>query len=174
MSGFYAERASEPYYTVVREMLDNLGQYPSILDVGCWDTPVAAWGQFLYRWSLDTRRRPPITGVQAIMGSWPDYAAYFPPMSVVTCLQTLEHIVDAGPFAAALFDLATDYVIISVPYKWPAGQCEHHVHDPIDLRKLERITGRDPVEFVITAAPARRLIARYQVSVKTADYNSDT
>jgi len=64
---------------------------------------------------------------------------------LVFCLQVLEHIHDRTPFARKLFDCGR-VVIVSVPYRWPAGSCDEHVHDPVDEHKLRDWTGRMSVE----------------------------
>lgn len=161
--GFYEKRTNSQYYSVVRGYLESLGPRNSILDVGCWDTPVATWGDFRERYTIDTRNRPALMDVKMVVGTWPKDANLFSPVSVVTCLQVLEHITDAVPFAAALFATATEYVMISVPYKWAAGQCKWHVHDPIDEVKLEQMTGRIPESTHITDWPDRRIVAMYRL-----------
>ena len=69
----------------------------------------------------------------------------------------LEHIPEPTPFARTLFD-CVPVVIVSVPYRWPAGSCDVHVHDPVDERTLGEWIGREPVECEIVDA---HLVAFY-------------
>ena len=161
MTGHYSQRVDLPYYRHVREILDSLGPLESILDVGCLDAPTVMWGDFRQRYTIDRLQRPVLAGVRAIVGSWPDDWA-LGSVDVVTCLQTLEHVQRPVPFAAALFATARRAVIISVPYRWPAGRCKHHIQDPIDEAKLAEMTGRAPDRTIITDGDANRLIAVYR------------
>jgi len=160
---YYASRKDEQYYRVVRRWLEQLSPESSLLDVGCLDTPVATWGTFATRYTVDPRPRPPLPHVTAIANHWPAAAANLPqPIAVVTCLQVLEHVADPHAFAAELFAAATTAVIISVPYRWAAGACKYHLHDPIDLAKLQRWTDRGPNRAFITHPP-RRAVALYRL-----------
>jgi len=79
---------------------------------------------------------------------------------LVLCLRTLqvlEHIPDPTAFARKLFECGR-VVIVSVPYRWEAGACGEHIHDPVDERKLREWTGREPVECKTVDA---RLVALY-------------
>lgn len=76
---------------------------------------------------------------------------------VLLALQTIEHIGPVEAFVEKLFALAP-VVVLSVPYEWPAGKCQGHLHDPIDERKLRLWTVRDPIESRIVD---RRLVAVY-------------
>ncbi len=161
---FYEGRKNCAYYEIVRGLLNSLGPKQSILDVGCWDSPVATWGDFCSRYTIDSRQRPSIADVTKVVGTWPEAAGFFRrPVSVVTCLQVLEHVDEPREFAEALFALAGECVIISVPYKWPSGTCSQHVHDPIDEEKLNLMTGRKPRESVLTNQKPARLVVIYDV-----------
>jgi hypothetical protein len=166
MMSYWSERSLFAYYQYVREELERLGPRPSLLDVGCWDTPVATWGDFGARFSIDPRPRPPLPNVVAITGSWPQAAQQLPHrVSVVTCLQLLEHVRNTRAFCASLFARATDVVILSVPYRWPRAACEYHIHDPIDEAKLAVLTGLPATRTHIVDEPDgyHRLIAVYEV-----------
>lgn len=162
---FYHGRRNLEYYRVTRLWLESLGPRESILDVGSWDSPLATWGDFRLRYTVDARQRPDLPGVTKIVAEWPDAAAMFPErVSVVTCLQVLEHIREVRPFVDALFAVAGQYVVISVPDRWPAGMCRHHVHDPIDEAKLEWMTGRKPQETVRTGESRARIVSFYDAA----------
>ena len=69
---------------------------------------------------------------------------------LVTCLQTLEHIDDPLPFIDKLRQIQRDIMIISLPYLWPASKAPlEHKHDPIDLDKIYRWFGEDPLEHSV-------------------------
>ncbi len=76
---------------------------------------------------------------------------------LVLCLQVLEHVPDASAFALKLLTCGR-VVIVSVPYRWPAGSCSEHVHDPVDESKLKAWTERDPVESAVVDS---RFVAAY-------------
>jgi len=160
MPGHWERRKHLPYYAIVRSWLEELSPCDSILDIGCLDTLVASWGTFTYRYSIDPRPRPHIDGVTAIRGSWPEDRPQRT-FDVMTCLQTLEHIEDPTASVQPIFDTARLAVILSVPYKWPAGY-DAHIHDPVDARKLRSWTKRNPDATKITSSKARRLVALYR------------
>lgn len=160
---FYQQRRQLGYYQLTRSWLDSLGPRESILDVGCWDSPVATWGDFRRRYTVDTRDRPELPGVTKMIATWPEVAATLrDPVSVVTCLQVIEHILDVQPFVEALFAVADQYVVISVPYCWPAGMCRYHVHDPIDEAKLAWMTRRKPWRTLLATEKPARMLAIYE------------
>jgi hypothetical protein len=163
MTGYYEQRKHYAYYRLLRQWLEQLGPQESILDIGPMDTPVVTWGTFAERWTLGPDARPDLPGVQAARGYWPANAKHVPlPVSVVTCCQVIEHLDETKEFAAALFAAATKCVIVSVPYLWPAGSCQYHVHDPIDWDKLVDLVGRKPEYWtIVTDDNWQRLIARY-------------
>lgn len=166
MTGHYSQRVELPYYKLVREFLDSLGHMGSILDIGCLDTPVALWGDFDQRYTIDLRKRPALPGVTAIVGSWPD-DYHGGSVDVVTCLQTLEHVTDPAGLVAPMFATASEAVVISVPYKWPAGSCKSHLQDPIDEAKLDRMVGRKADEVTVTNSANQRLVAVYLLGKQT-------
>ena len=158
---FYEGRKNSEYYAIVREILDDLGPAESIMDVGSWDSPVATWGDFRKRYTVDTRERPELPGVTKLVGEWPAVAGQIGTVSIVTCLQVLEHIRDVRAFAETLFTAARKAVVISVPWMWPTGACEYHVHDPIDRKKLEWMVGRSADRLRVTEQRSARMVASY-------------
>jgi hypothetical protein len=159
---YWTPRERFEYYAVVRRWLDDMGPLESILDVGCFDTPVATWGQATERYTVDTRHRPELPGVNPITGRWPDCATLVPVCDVVTCLQVLEHLDEPATFAGALFAHARRCVVISVPWKWASGAEASHKQDPVDGVKLRSWTGRDAAETVVCGHPARAVV-RYDL-----------
>ncbi|BBO31050.1 hypothetical protein PLANPX_0662 [Lacipirellula parvula] len=164
---YWRQRAQFRYYKIVRHLLEDHGPGELIIDVGGGSTPVATYGHFRERLSIDQDVTPSIEGVRSVRSDWMEFTPARP-ASVVLCLQVLEHLEDelVRPFAEKLFSSGR-LVIISVPYKWDRNKCRHHKQDPIDERKLHRITGRQPLEsLVVTERPnragSRRLIAVYE------------
>ncbi len=69
---------------------------------------------------------------------------------LVTCLQTLEHIDDPLPFIDKLRQIQGDILIVSLPYLWPASKAPlEHKHDPIDMDKIYRWFGEEPLEHSV-------------------------
>jgi hypothetical protein len=140
----------------------------SLIDVGSAGCPYLDWFEFIpERTSLDLRKPYQAEGVVSIKG---DFLAWEPPgrYDLVTCLQVLEHVPDAAGFAQKLLSIG-DVVIVSVPYKWPAGRSKHHVHDPVDEAKMQSWFGRAPnFSYVCREvhAPILRLIQVYEPRVQ--------
>jgi len=161
MAGYWAGRKNLDYYQIVRTILEGFGPMGSVLDVGSWDTPIATYGDFDERITVDPRPRPALMGVLPIVGRWPDCSHLVPVCDVVLCLQVLEHLDDPEPFCAALFAHARHAVVISVPWGWPAGQEPSHRQDPVGAAKVRQWTGRDPVTCRITPSPGARAVMVY-------------
>lgn len=168
MSPYWQERESLGYYAVVRAWLKMISMPlhamtdTSLLDVGCLDTPIATWGYFDRRYTIDLIHDPKLGGVVSHVGSWLDWT---PPehMTVITCCQVLEHLPDAQikPFTQKLLSCA-DHTIVSVPYEWPKGDEPSHLQDPISQTKFDTMMGRAPLEQIIVFDGKRlRLVARY-------------
>jgi hypothetical protein len=137
------------YYQVVKRWLEQTpGE--SIVDVGCGGCPVATWGDFKKRKAINLQPFPEIPGVENVVANWLDYE--MEPVSVITCLQVLEHLEDdvLFRFKEKIFDNC-DKAIISVPYKWEKGLEPSHVQDPIDLRKFLGMVGKEPVRMRIAS-----------------------
>lgn len=163
MAGYWESRKHLAYYRVVQRLLDDLGPLASLLDVGCWDTPAATWGDADERFSVDMRPRPELPGVRAIVGRWPDCASDVSLCDVVLCLQVLEHLDDPRAFCRPLFAAARRAVIVSVPWGWPALSEPSHRQDPVDGEKLERWTGRRPALVEIVRDGPPRAVLLYDV-----------
>lgn len=163
MPGHWNTRSALNYYRTVRQWLDDLGPLDSLIDVGCLDTPVATWGTARHRYALDRWRVPQLPGVVGIRADW---LAWQPPhrFELAICLQVIEHIAheQVGPFVDKLF-AAADLQIISVPWQWPVGACEYHVHDPIDEAKFLQLCGgrRPRRKQIIRDGTCERLVALF-------------
>ena len=134
----------------------------SLLDVG---GGVSLGCRYLewFDWVPDRRsveRRDGDGTVDGITVEFADFAAWKSPhtFDVVLCLQVLEHQPDPATFARKLLQTGR-VVIVSVPYRWPAGTCGDHRHDPVDEVKLREWFGCDPMEAKIRDT---RLVAVYQ------------
>lgn len=168
MIAYWEERQRLGYYVVVRSWLDNISlplhvmDSSSILDVGCFDTPTATWGHFNHRYTVDLEHDPKLPGVQSHIAN---FMTWKPPhrMTVVTCLQVLEHLEDeqVRPFAEKLL-ASGEHVIVSVPYEWKKGEEKGHKQDPISFWKFDRMMGTPPLEkLVILDGKRLRLLARW-------------
>jgi hypothetical protein len=133
---YWKRREGLRYYRVVKELLEAVSPGESILDVGCADTPIATWGTFAKRHTVDLRTDPKLEGVESHVG---DFLEWDPPgrFSVVTCLQCLEHLEhgEVRRFSGKLQRIA-DVLVVSVPWKWPAGAAPSHRLDPIDFTRF--------------------------------------
>ena len=161
---YWSDRAGLEYYRVVREILDGMGPLASLLDVGCWDTPVATWGDVDQRYTVDPRPRPELPGVRAIVGRWPDCSHEVPVCDVAMALQVLEHLANPVAFCGPLFAAARRAVIIRVPWGWPAIAEPSHLQDPVDGPKLASWTGREADELRIVPGCGPRAVAVYRIS----------
>ena len=159
---YWEQRKSYQYYAhVVRLARLHVPAGGRVLDVGAGVARLLErldW--FDDRLALDANATRRQRGVDRVMVDFLDYQpdAMF---DLVLCLQVLEHVDDPATFAQKL--LATGRtVIISVPYKWPAGGTATHRHDPVDERKLDTWTQRTPLDMRIVEDDGRqRLIAVY-------------
>jgi hypothetical protein len=145
--------------------LDKLGRLDSILDIGCLDTPVVTWGKFGSRFSLDPLPREELPGVNAIRGKWPCQEIQLP-VSVITCLQVVEHLDDPTEFCRQMLRNATHAVIVSVPWGWRKGTEPRHKQDPVDGAKLEAWMGRKPDQQRICTDNLPRGVFLYDCQVK--------
>ena len=159
----YAESRKD--FNYYREVLRLVRLYvpdgESVIDVGSGETRVIdELAEFSHRVALDQRYVPPRPGIAQITA---DFRVWRPPCryDLVLCLQVLEHLNDPTAFAQKLFSIG-EWVIITVPYGWPAGACPGHVQDPVDEAKLRGWTGREPLETVIVSDGRNRLIAVYR------------
>ena len=160
--GYWESRRDYAYYKeVVRFARLYVPKGRSVIDVGAGQTQVLReldW--FDRRVSLDVTYRPSQRGIERIEADFMEYRAN-ETFDLVLCLQVLEHLDAPGPFARKLLSLGRT-TIISVPYRWPAGDYPPHVQDPVDEVKLEAWTCRKPTAMSIVADHgSERLIAVY-------------
>jgi hypothetical protein len=162
LTNYWGQRKHFEYYAeVARLARAHVPAGGSALDVGAADTELLRrldW--FARRVALDRRPPRPSPHVERVVGDFMDYRPP-KPFDLVLCLQVLEHLEDPETFARKL--LATGRrVIVSVPYRWPAGLSRGHVQDPVDEAKVIRWTGRAPVDTSIVRNGRDRLIAVFE------------
>ena len=153
---YYSERSNLPYYSYVWEILENLGEQGTILDVGGFDSPVATWGDFLYREVVDIRQVREEDRHENVKYTHGDFLDLnLGQFSCVTCLQVMEHLKDdqVKPFAERLLELTklNGVLIVSVPHMWSATRCEEHYQDPINLTKFLQWFPIEPVSIRVTS-----------------------
>jgi hypothetical protein len=140
---YWEGRKNARYLNEVRRLVDEHGaDAASILDVGSNGCPYLDWfGWIPRRVSIDLANPYADPGIESIRADFLEWetAERF---DVVLCLQVLEHIPDAQAFARRLLAMTRRHLIVSVPYKWPAGRVAEHVHDPVDEAKVDAWFGR--------------------------------
>lgn len=141
--GYWQRRKDSIYYQVVRELGTGLAaEATAVLDVGSNLTPCLEWfPQAKHRTSVDLRHPYSGEGIEAVVA---DFLAWEAPRhyDLALCLQVIEHVPDARAFCRKLLTVA-NVLIVSVPYKWPAGRTKGHLHDPVDETKMRAWFGRD-------------------------------
>jgi hypothetical protein len=165
---YWRERTDLLYYSYVRFIVRCVGRdAQSILDVGTGSCPYLEWFHWIpEKWSIDIRAPYSSDTVQSIVGNVRD-VEFGRKFDICTCLQVLEHVQDVEPFARRLLEVAR-LVVVSVPYKWPAGTTKGHKNDPVSLSDLHRWFGRIDNYHLIVEEPfvevkSKRLIAIYDV-----------
>lgn len=172
VNDYWTRRKNLIYYRYVEMIVRGVAnQAGSIIDIGSSNTSCVEWFDWIpIKHALD--KRTPYSS-NYVTGIEEDFLNFEPQQKydLAICLQVLEHVPKAGAFARKLFNIA-DSVLISVPYKWPEGDCKYHIHDPVDEEKLEKWTDRSPDYSVVVQEPlivspkGERLIAYYNNPVK--------
>jgi hypothetical protein len=154
-------------FNYVRRVIELLTEFStagceSIIDVGSREVDVISGLPLKVKVSIDLEKPLVAEGVESITGDFFDYREK-EMFDIVCCFQTLEHISEVEQFAEKLFDLTKKYVFISVPYKWSAGLCKDHIHDPVDEEKLAIWTKKQPiVKEIIVDRGRQRIICIYK------------
>jgi Methyltransferase domain len=156
-----ARREHRYYREVVRLAREHVPWGGRALDVGAHEVELLGeldW--FEERLALDTRYVMPKRGVRAMVT---DFMEFEPdgPFDLVLCLQVLEHLAEPEPFARKLLRTGRT-VIVSVPFRWPAGAHPPHLQDPVDEAKLRDWTGGEPLDSTLVEDGRERLIAVYR------------
>lgn len=167
---YWQSRQRSKYMREVRRLVDEVADgAQSILDVGsngCGN--VDWWPAIPRRVSLDISTPYVAAGVESIRADFLTHT-FSEAFDIVLCLQVLEHIPNARAFAERLLAVAKKHVIVSVPYKWEAGRCKPHVHDPVDESKLLHWFGRQPSysrvvrEGFASLTGSARIVCRYDL-----------
>ena len=158
---YWEGRKDLQYYRTVREFAEKYcPDGKTLLDVGGGvglGCRYLEWFDRYERTSVETPTRGCTMDDVRVLHS--DFMDWEPDQQydLVLCRQVLEHVPDASAFARKLLECGC-VVIISVPYRWPAGACSEHVHDPVDESKLNAWTEREPVESAVVDS---RLVAVY-------------
>ena len=165
---YWEKRKNMRYYQEVRALAHQVAPNPrSIIDVGSNGCPYLDWFDAEDKLSVDLKKpyaAPDVDAVIADFLEWPLPRRF----DLCLCLQVLEHVPDATPFARKLLR-AADHVVVSVPYKWPAGVSKNHVHDPVDEAKMRIWFGREPDQSTIVTEErpgrcSRRMICYYRTA----------
>lgn len=166
---YWAERFDLIYYQSVDYIVRSVGKKSkNLLDVGTGNCPYLEWFDWIEKkTSIDIIAPYKSANVKAIKGNIVDYD-FQEKFDLCLCLQVLEHVPDAGRFAQRLLTLA-DTLIVSVPYEWPEGKTEGHVHDPVDLEKLQIWFERAPNYTMIVQEPLRSTKSRRLIAIFDAD-----
>lgn len=143
---YWSKRKDSIYLYAAREICRKYGKKSnSVLDVGSNGTPTLEWHResATRLVSLDLRKPYVGDGVQSLTM---DFLNFNPneQFDLVTCFQVLEHVPDVEAFSRKLLEVSRT-LIVSVPYKWKAGACKYHIHDPVTNKKMEEWFGVKPV-----------------------------
>ena len=161
-------RKDHVYTRRVVKLLEEFsdGGCESIIDVGSRGVDIMSGLPLKRKVSIDLEKPLVADGVESVQGDFFDYQPK-EQFDIVCCMQVLEHVPEVEKFTEKLFAIARKYVIISVPYKWPAGSCKRHIHDPVDEEKMAIWTKNDPIVAEVVAEYAlskkgKRMICIYQ------------
>jgi len=164
---YWNNRSDLHYYQVVKSLVEEHSPGNLIMDVGAWNTPAITWGDFKRRIAIDRYKIPSQPkNVEAVCADWLNYQCD-EISDVILCLQVLEHLSDAVVESFAKKIVRSGRIaIISVPFMWKEGQCEHHLQDPVDLKKLEKWVGYSAIKHIIEDRDTdKRLIALFKGSI---------
>lgn len=141
---YWNDRQDLIYYRYVDFILRCVAaDAKSLLDVGTGNCPYPDWFDWIpSRTSIDLRNPYSSNTVRGVVGDIFTHK-FGETFDVVTCLQVLEHVPDVHAFARRLLTLGK-LLVVSVPSNWPQGRIVDHVHDPVDLGKLEQWFERRP------------------------------
>lgn len=166
---YWRKRMDLLYYRYIDYIVRAAGRDArSLLDVGTGNCPYLEWFDWIdTRYSVDIKRPYRSASVTGLQGDI--YKLDLPtPFDIVTCLQVLEHVPDAAAFGKHLLTLG-DLVVISVPFRWPAGRAKNHIHDPIDYRKLTEWMGREANYRIVIEEPFRKAFGKRMIALYHKD-----
>ena len=168
---YWNNRQDLIYYRYVDYILRSIAaDAKSLLDVGTGNCPYPDWFDWIPdRISIDLQNPYRSEQVKGVVGDifTHKFAETF---DVVTCLQVLEHVPDAQAFARKLLTLGKT-LVVSVPHNWPNGRIVDHIHDPIDLDKLEQWFGRKPNYVQAVSEPFLQTFGNRLICIYDRDPN---
>lgn len=163
---YWSRRENSNYLREIRYIINLIGNNAnSMIDVGSNGCPYLDWFAWIpERYSIDLRNPYQAPGVVHVKT---DFLKYNPgkKFDILTCLQVIEDVRNARAFCQKLLKTGR-VLVVSVPYKWQAGRTKGHIHDPVDLEKMNHWFGREPnyYQFITEpGSPLRRLICVYDV-----------
>lgn len=152
---YWRKRKDLIYYHYFHFMIRCIGvEAKSIIDVGSGNAPISTGSTGSPRRCRWTSSPYSSDQVRGIAGNIHDLK-FDKRFDICTCMQVLEHVPEAGAFARRLMELGK-VVVASVPYQWPENANKHHVHDPVDLKKVVRWFGREPNYHLVVREPFAR------------------
>ena len=161
-------RKNHVYTRRVIKLLEEFsdGGCESIIDVGSRGVDIMTGLPLKRKVSIDLEKPLVADGVESVQGDFFDYQPN-EQFDIVCCMQVLEHVPEVEKFTEKLFAIARKYVIISIPYKWPAGSCKRHIHDPVDEEQMAIWTKQAPIVIEVVAEKTfskkgKRMICVYQ------------
>lgn len=156
---YWEERKTLDYYKkVIKLAKKHAPDAKSVIDVGTHVSQTLTRLDWIPdKTAVDLKHLPEVPDARNIQC---DFMKFEPEQEydLVLCLQVLEHLDLPELFTDKLLKIGRK-VIISVPYKWPKGQCKYHVQDPVDEDKLLNWTRRSWIEMVIAHDRAKRMVA---------------
>jgi hypothetical protein len=133
------------YREVVRLAKRHCAAAHTVIDVGAKQNPfVLQLDWIAHKTRLDIEPAAALPGCLTIQADFMEYCIG-EPFDLALCLQVLEHLENPEPFARKLL-AAGRTVILSVPYRWPAGLAPSHRQDPVDELRLRQWTGEPWVD----------------------------
>ena len=137
---YWKKRSLMMYYKYIDFMVQAFAaDAKSLIDIGTADTQyIENFDWIPNKYALDIKNPYGSAAVKSIEIDFLDYQPE-EKFDFVTCLQVLEHIPNVEEFAKKLLKIS-NRVLISVPYMWPEGSEDEHIHDPIDLQKVNTLS----------------------------------
>jgi hypothetical protein len=143
---YWKNRKDSIYLFAAKIICKKYGAEPkTVIDVGSNSTPTLEWHRDTAEKlvSVDLVRPYISSGIESHTMNFFDFK-FDSKFDLVTCFQVLEHIPDPKPFARKLLGTGK-IIIVSVPYKWQAGACKYHIHDPVTNKKMLDWFGIKPI-----------------------------
>ena len=148
MGRYWDSRNHAEYYHVAIDWLSHL-QGKRVLDIGCGDTPIVLWGDFEWRYAMDTGNfsswfPPTVSFIQEDFTTFDFNGVIY---DCIICLQVLEHIQDIQDIINKIISNC-DVCILSLPHMWKPDPV--HYHNFISVEQFLAYINLKPEKFVIT------------------------